>query len=69
MDQSEQNVIESSEDQNITFHHNMFHNIKEFYKKQLFCDVTLFGKNANSNEDQVLKGLFCKVSYPNRYKL
>ena len=59
MEQVEQNVMETGEDPNITFHHNMFHNIKEFYQKQLYCDVTLFGKqDANSNDTQILKGLF-----------
>ena len=60
VEQVEQNIMETGEDPNITFHHNMFHNIKEFYQKQLYCDVTLFGKEANSNDTQVLKGLFFK---------
>ena len=58
MEQDEQNPTETGEDANncSTIHHYMCQNIKDFYEKQLYCDVTLFGKDTNSNDTHVLKG-------------
>jgi hypothetical protein len=58
MEQGEQIsvMMETNELDPNSFHNEMFHNIKEIFEKKLFCDVTLFGKDTNSNDTQVLKG-------------